>query len=1457
MKSRSRLTALLLALMLLLSLSPTAALADAIQTVEDYQSAVQRVKDEMSKPSVPQEQENSFVLTRTAQVQSIVRGENAGTVEQAGSYALPLTGRLTLTAPAADGYQWQIKVGDVWANIVEDNGPSITLTYAKVQTALTANAVQVRCVLLNGGQLTASAEVTVTVDSTVTTETKNVEQTIPVTSFYGDAVKNPVQALNAPVLAETGQPTTYTILIQYQFEDGSQAAPPWSATVAAGSTYTQDVQSPVVVGYAPSEEVVHVDASEEKTYTVSYSPAEVEFTVKHYKQNVSNDQYTLADTETRKGFTENPVGDALAQTYEGFTALLYDATTRIAADGSTEVEIRYDRKYYLMNFVLDGGYGVEPIYARYGAPVSIGTPTRPGYTFTGWDKELPTTMPAENSKYTAQWKAGDAAKVTIVVWGENPDDENYSFYKNAEIMAKPGEKLTLDDLQGKLVCGKEEHTHSSACGINCGHVHTLACYGLNNASSTSPNSNTAWWCDSKPETYFEQLGLEDGYLYYDDENAALDSKDNYYLRFDGKYYKLKQSQFNKLRGTEIGKTSDNARYNPDYYYKYSINPNGIACTHTHTDACYACGKEEHTHTSACHYNNSFMENPELWKLVRPDEVTVAADGTTIMNVYYDRVEFTLHFRKANSNSDNYGTIKAKWGANIRDQFNAKSTQAGTSNWSENRDASSPWTSYLDIMPTLDRTYYAYKGSGTSTAYYYVEGLDGEDELFYTSVASGTGLYVSEEEFIKINGFTFNANRSTKENEDFDGAKFYYTRNSYNLSFYNYNAEVSGKGGSVKYEAPLKAYYFEPDYPSGLEPNAYVFAGWYTTAGCYEGSEADLNTMTMPAADVVLYAKWVPKTHTVKTWLTDKMDTPVNVGVTGSNEQTVKHGEQAVKPADPENGNYTFVGWFYIENGTEKAFDFSMPVNRDLNLYAKWSSNNLVAYTIRYQLENGTEIATPTTGSALAGTTKTFDAKTGTALNEGYQSGYFPKTASHSLTMNIEGGNEFTFVYVKKDEVNYTVRYLEKDTEKQLVEPKTVSTRDAVITEKFVQVTGYAPDAYQKRLVLIADEKQNVITFWYVKDEVHAPVQIIHWTQNIAGDEYTEYQSSTNLNGEIKKEQTSTALTINGFEYKRGTAVAGSTSTEFPAPATPKATLTAEGLVLNLYYDRIEYPYAFRFVEQGTDKKLADDETGKARYEAQVTQTAKTIPGYKLVAGTSENQAITIAIEDPAETASKNVKTFYYVEDIVDIKYQVVGPTGSGTLDNYQDNGIGVLTGKITGTEGLLKGSAPTVAENFKFVGWFKDEACTQHVDTSWVAADNKLTPDKTKNYGTVENPVMGYEAAIYYAKFEYDLTTLTIKKEGMADIDDGQSFLFRVKGHGLPEAGLVIAIHGNGSKTISGLTVGQEYTVTEISTWSWRYSADEQTITLQATDNNVTMVNSRHKTQWLDGDSYAENVFGN
>lgn len=1399
--------------------------------------------------------------------------------------------KLALTAVASTGsgvYQWQIQVGgDVWANISGANGVTLDVSYALVANLLYGGAANLRCRLTAGETVKYTNTVTVQITDetpvsapaqapkapTVISEAEPVgepviipPQTVEETPAPDAAPANDLTANVAPATLSDPAPVndpapsddggeepyaqTFTITISYVLEDGTQVAPQWSATAAEGSTFIQTVNSPVVLGYYPDEATVtldYTDISKDESKTVIYYPSDVGFNVNHNLQNADNDGYTLDKTVHHPGLTGAQVGNTLeeANTYKGFIPLLYDATSEIAPDGSTVVDVYYDREYFLMNFDLDGGYGVEPIYARYGAAIgNIGTPEKTGYTFAGWTQDGATTvepektMPFKGTSYKAMWTIGDSAKVTIVVWGENPDDEGYSFYKNAEITAKPGEKLTLDTLQGKLICGKEDHTHSSSCGLNClQHTHDLTCYGFSADAKSAAPSNEAL-------KYFAQLsgGVQDGYIYYFDDNGYNGRGDLYYLRLNGKYYQY-DSKPNSNIGSQVGnrvQCNEGIGHSRDYFYKYEVK-----CTHTHTDACYNCGLTEHTHTSACYYNKSFMDNPELWKMVKSDEITVAADGTSIMNVYYDRVEFTMHFRKKNSNKDDYGAITEKWGANIQARFKQKCDDAGTSNWSEQKDAGDPWTSYMDIMPTKDMTFYANKdGYGTSTAYYYVEGLDGKDELFYENTSNGTGYTVTVEEFIEIKGFTFNAERSTKVGDSFNGAKFYYTRNSYELTFFNRTEELTDKTQTVKYEAPLKGYDFVPPYPSDLEANAYDFAGWYTTAGCFDGSEANLDTMTMPASNVILYAKWTPKFHTVKTYLTeialkDAPESHLNKW------ENVRHGTAVENPpTTPINGQYDFVGWFYRDNaGNEKAFDFSMPVNRDLNLYAKWRSNTTVEYKIRYVLKDTeTEIAPATTGSALAGSTKTFVAKTGDLLNEGYKTKYYPTVPAAYIELNINGGNEYKFEYVKLESISYTVRYLDVETREPVVgtdgnvaADKNVTTDKAVVTENFKRVPGYMPDAYQKQLVLSANTEKNVLIFWYAKDTLHAPVQIIHWVQNLNNDGYTEYQSSTDINTLIGTEVTENPLTIAGFAYNEG-------------KSNPSGTLTDNGLLLNLYYDRVEYPYEFRFLEYGTDKKLVDAESGNARYQARVSQTAKDIPGYTLVS--DANQSINIAIEDPADVANKNVKVFYYTEQTVDIKYLVSGPQGCGTLSSYQDNSLNVRTG----TPG---GSTPTASAGFKFVGWFKDEACTEtgKVEASWIGADNKLTPGKTKNYGTEETTAMGYEAATYYAKFEADVADLTITKHGYVATDGEQSFIFTVTGP--DNFSKKIVIQGNGTVVLKGLKIG-EYAVTEDTAWSWRYTPESGSvsITLKPGETNaVTYVNERTNDKWLGDDSYVKNVF--
>jgi len=214
---------------------------------------------------------------------------------------------------------------------------------------------------------------------------------------------------------------------------------------------------------------------------------------------------------------------------------------------------------------------------------------------------------------------------------------------------------------------------------------------------------------------------------------------------------------------------------------------------------------------------------------------------------------------------------------------------------------------------------------------------------------------------------------------------------------------------------------------------------------------------------------------------------------------------------------------------------------------------------------------------------------------------------------------------------------------------------------------------------------------------------------------------------------------------------------------------------------------------------------------------------------------------PAEEPTTEEPT----EETVNINYVSVGPAGAsfGSVDSASET--------VMVKSGTAVGSTPTANPGFKFVGWYKDEACTEAVDPSWVT-DNKLTPDKTKNYGTAESPAMGYEAATYYAKFDYAVADLTIKQDG-GIADENQTFIYVVTGGDLPESGIKVAVKGNSSVTIRNLKIGS-YTVTEETNWNWRCgtTGGSQSITLQgAQTNEVRFTNTVSNSKWLSGNAYS------
>ncbi len=153
-----------------------------------------------------------------------------------------------------------------------------------------------------------------------------------------------------------------------------------------------------------------------KTYLVVYYPDQyTENPVRQEETKVHDVPLTLPGAIfTRAGYTQS-----------GWTTGQTDYPLGGTYTGNTEIILKplWRANRYTITFDTDGGSALEPLTLDYGAAVTPpAAPTRPGFTFVGWDRAFPETMPAENLTFRALWRADSIAptapRYAIVLPGE-------------------------------------------------------------------------------------------------------------------------------------------------------------------------------------------------------------------------------------------------------------------------------------------------------------------------------------------------------------------------------------------------------------------------------------------------------------------------------------------------------------------------------------------------------------------------------------------------------------------------------------------------------------------------------------------------------------------------------------------------------------------------------------------------------------------------------------------------------------------------------------------------------------------------------------------------------------------------------------------------------------------------------------------------------------------------------
>ena len=134
-------------------------------------------------------------------------------------------------------------------------------------------------------------------------------------------------------------------------------------------------------------------------------------------------EITAPDNPTRKGYT-----------FKGWDK---EIPKTMPAENIT-VKAQWEINQYTITFDTNGGSEIAPITQDYGTKITApDNPTRKGYTFKGWDKEIPETMPAENITITARWRDTEKPTGEIIIgtnkWNEFLNELTFGiFFKDTQ-----------------------------------------------------------------------------------------------------------------------------------------------------------------------------------------------------------------------------------------------------------------------------------------------------------------------------------------------------------------------------------------------------------------------------------------------------------------------------------------------------------------------------------------------------------------------------------------------------------------------------------------------------------------------------------------------------------------------------------------------------------------------------------------------------------------------------------------------------------------------------------------------------------------------------------------------------------------------------------------------------------------------------------------------------------------
>ena len=519
------------------------------------------------------------------------------------------------------------------------------------------------------------------------------------------------------------------------------------------------------------------------------------------------------------------------------------------------------------------------------------------------------------------------------------------------------------------------------------------------------------------------------------------------------------------------------------------------------------------------------------------DIQITADGQAVKNIYYNRKTYTIKFYvpqrrnywgnptdwKVDSNLE----ISARYGEDVSAQWNDSAHNQYL--WSTGKGTNIYYT-LLANMPAENLVMYGYDLKTGKNIIYYTETLDStavaEKYNVYATFEAGKDMFLTDEDKMPIDGFKWKSWREKGEGNLW----LKYSRNSYVLHFANCTGVADA---SIKFEANVSGYKpLDKDVqPPANVDSDYIFAGWYTSPACEDGTEFDWQTK-MPSHTITLYAKWKAPTYTVTF--------NPNGGTVTESTLTVTKGHTLgdTLPTPIKEGD-EFLGWYTDESFTHKFVKESQIV-KNQTLYAKWKSSDIITYYIVAKDVDGKELWRSEAQSIEKGKNASVNAQ---PIDD-----YYPQELSKSVIINNDK-QEIVFIYKPLESWTYTIRYVD-ESGKEIGTAESVTTTDNMKTVVYKVFEGY--QLTSPAVVQAIKGQTTEIVFTYAAPEATYTVE--HWLQNPDG---TYYKKEFELQG---AEKIGAWVSATPKGYTGFTCVSGEIERS-------GAVVKGGGLILKVYYNR--------------------------------------------------------------------------------------------------------------------------------------------------------------------------------------------------------------------------------------------------------------------------------------------------